>query len=169
MEQSVVDHLRDDDPTQRLHDGNPPDFLTALKGDSHFLYLTWNAGFSREVSALELEMQAEVDKYITSRFLFGQQDEGRVATELSIRLFDECHIDERLNDTLRKRYAQANYCARKFCRSIEDKYLSAPRGKGLINEFRRFYRLTLGRRSATSPRQKGRVSNPSRIGTSSLF
>ena len=153
LEQSVVDHLRDDDPTQRLHDGNLPAFLTALEGVSHFLYLTWNAGFLREVSALELEMQ----------------DEGRVATELSIRLFDECHIDERLNDTLRKRYAEANYCARKFCRSIEDKYLSAPRGKGLINELRRFYRLTLGTRSATSPRQKGRVSNPSRIGTSSLF
>ena len=40
LEQSVVEHLRDDDPTQRLHDGNLPDVLTALKGISHFLYLT---------------------------------------------------------------------------------------------------------------------------------
>ena len=137
LEQSVVDHLRDDDPTLRLHDGNLPDFLTALEGVSHFLYLTWNAGFEREVSVLELEMQAEVDKYITSSFLFGQQAEGRIPSELSNRLFDE-----RFDDTIRKRYAEANYYARLFCRGIEEKYWSAPHALGLVNELRRFYRLT---------------------------
>ena len=142
LEQSVIDNLRDNDPTEHLHDGNLPDFLTALEGVSHFLYLTWNAGFNREVSVLELEMQAEVDKYITSSFLFGQQDEGRVPNELRDWLFGDPRFDDRFDELIRKRYAEANYYAHKFCRSIEDKYLSAPRGVGLINELRRFYRLT---------------------------
>ena len=142
LEQSVVDHLRDDDPTEHLHEGNLAAFLTALEGVSHFLYLTWNAGFAREVSVLELEMQAEVDKYITTSFLFGQQDEGRVPAELSDRLFNDPNFDERFDHTIRRRYAEANYYAGKFCRGIEEKYLSSPRGLGLINELRRFYRLT---------------------------
>ena len=125
-----------------LHDGNLPDFLTAFEGVSHFLYLTCNAGFEREVSVLELEMQADVDKYITSSFLFGQQAEGRIPSELSNRLFDEPPFDERFDDTIRKHYAEANYTARLFCRGIEERYRSAPRALGLINALRRFYRLT---------------------------
>ncbi len=142
IEQSVVERLRDDDPWQRLHGGNISDYCTALEGVSHFVYLIWNARFGREVSALELELQAEVDKYISLSFLFGQQDRGVVPQWLGSMLFNDPEFDNRLDRQRLKRYQEANYYARKFCRTIENRYLKRPRGSGLFNELRRFYRLT---------------------------
>ena len=53
--------------------GNVADYWTALEGVSHFLYLAWNAGHDKPVSLLELEMQAEVDKYVASYWLMRRQ------------------------------------------------------------------------------------------------
>jgi len=78
LDRHLVHRLSDDDPNARLHEGNLVDFLTALEGVSHFLYLTWNAAHQRSISLLELEMQAEVDKYVSAAFLFGQQASGRI-------------------------------------------------------------------------------------------
>ena len=66
----------------RLHDGNVADYWTALEGVSHFLYLAWNAGHDKPVSLLELEMQAEVDKYVASYWLMRRQFPGRFPAEL---------------------------------------------------------------------------------------
>ena len=89
LDPGIMERLREDDPTRRLHDGNIADFCTVLEGVSHFLYLTWNAEYERGVSLLELEMQAEVDKYVSTAMLFGSQDDGKVPTiqgsELLIR------------------------------------------------------------------------------------
>ena len=41
------------------------DYCTALEGVSHFHYLVWSLARGRNVSLLELELQAEVDKYAT--------------------------------------------------------------------------------------------------------
>ena len=73
VDDAVIERLRRDDPMACLHDGNIADFCTALEGVSHFVYLTWNASRERGVSLLELEMQAEVDKYVTMAFLIGEQ------------------------------------------------------------------------------------------------
>lgn len=142
IDQSVVERLADDDPTRYLHDGNIADFCTVLEGVSHFLYLIWNARFGREVSALELEIQAEVDKYIASSFLFGQQDQGCIPARLCGYLFNEPVFDDRLDSQRLKRYQKANYYAHEFCRVLENRYLRTQGGGGLMNELRRFYRLT---------------------------
>ena len=39
-------------------------FCLALEGVSHFLYLIWNASFDRSVTLLEMELQAEIDKFV---------------------------------------------------------------------------------------------------------
>ncbi|MDX1514931.1 MAG: hypothetical protein R3174_14430, partial [Gammaproteobacteria bacterium] len=72
----IVERLREDNPENRLHGGNIADFCTALEGVSHFLYLTWNAQHDRPVPLMELEMQAEVDKYVSAAMLFGAQRDG---------------------------------------------------------------------------------------------
>ncbi|MFN7133185.1 MAG: hypothetical protein ACK4N5_13990, partial [Myxococcales bacterium] len=43
-----------------------PAFTTAVEGVSHFVYLTLQALRDRAVSMLELEVQAEIDKFATS-------------------------------------------------------------------------------------------------------
>ncbi len=52
---------------------------TALEGVSHFVYLAWNAGHDKPVSLLELEMQAEVDKYVGSYWLMRRQLPGSLS------------------------------------------------------------------------------------------
>jgi hypothetical protein len=141
LDPEIMERLREDDPTRRLHHGNIADFCTALEGVSHFLYLTWNAEYERGVSLLELEMQAEVDKYISTAMLFGSQDEGKVPQQLYAWLFDDPVFDQSLDGESLKRYRDANYYASRYCSRIETHYFRERRSGNLMNELRRFYRL----------------------------
>ena len=69
IDSAVLGRLREHDPLRALDSGNIADFWTALEGVSHFSCLMWNAGHTRGISLLDLELQAEVDKYITSFWL----------------------------------------------------------------------------------------------------
>ena len=139
---AVLSRLDDDDPIECLHGGNFSDFCIVLEGVSHFLYLLWNARFERPVSLLELELQAEVDKYVVSSFLFSLQSEGQVPPGLSRWLFANPAYDDRLDRVSRQRYEDANYYAQRFCTQIEDHYFRRRAPGSLIKEVRRFYRLT---------------------------
>ena len=96
LNEQVLERLRDQNPMASLHDGNLEAFWTALEGVSHFVYLVWNASRSRQVTQLELELQAEVDKFVTTALLVAAQQGGRVPTELHSWLFDLCRLDETL-------------------------------------------------------------------------
>lgn len=141
LDPGIMERLRQDDPTRRLHDGNIADFCTVLEGVSHFLYLTWNAGYERGVSLLELEMQAEVDKYVSTAMLFGSQDDGKVPQQLFAWLFEDPVFDDSLDEESLKRYRDANYYAGRYCSKIESHYFRQRRAGNLMNELRRFYRL----------------------------
>jgi hypothetical protein len=144
LDRDLVERLGDDDPTSRLHPGNIADYCLALEGVSHFLYLVWRASHSREVSLLELEMQAEVDKYVGSAFLFGEQGDGWVPSDLGRWLFDDPVFDEHLDAPGRARYRSANYYAGKYCSRLESRYLRRRALGDMVNELRRFYRLGQG-------------------------
>ena len=142
LDHELVDRLSRDDPVEHLHRGNFADLCLALEGISHFVYLTWNAAHEREVSLLELEMQAEVDKFATTAFLFGLQDGGRIPTGLYGWLFANLAFDERLDARTSRRYREANHYAGRFCSRLESRYLRDKRTGSMINELRRFYRLS---------------------------
>jgi hypothetical protein len=89
IDDAVLRRLGADDPREALHEGNLSDFCTALEGVSHFTYVAWRASHDRPVTQLELEMQAEVDKFATSAMLIGRQSAGRVPENLSRRLFEQ--------------------------------------------------------------------------------
>src|SRR5437762_13493477 len=92
---ALPEPLAPEDPLRRLHAGNLADCWTALEGVSHFLYLAWNAGHDRPVSLLELEMQAEVDKYVVSYWLLRRQFPPRLPAQLPRMLFQRTRIDPR--------------------------------------------------------------------------
>ncbi len=142
----LLRRLDDNDPTESLHGENLHDFWMALEGISHFLYLTWNAGHERSVTLLEMELQAEVDKYILAAFLFGRQLRGLVPKALYRQLFEAARFDERLDAAERHRYRSANYFASRFCSYIEKEFLKPGARSGLVNTLRRFYRLTQQRK-----------------------
>ena len=146
LDPDLLRRLDDNDPTESLHGDNLHDFWMALEGISHFLYLTWNAGHERSVSLLEMELQAEVDKYILAAFLFGRQMRGLVPKALYRQLFHAARFDERLDAAERYRYQSANYFAGRFCSYIEKEFLKPGARSGLVNTLRRFYRLTQQRK-----------------------
>ena len=142
LDDEVIARLTADDPTTCLHDGNLADYCTVLEGVSHFMYLLWNAHHERGVSLLELEMQAEIDKYVSTALLFGQQASGRVPSNLHRWLFEKPRFDENLDRPSLERYRDANHYAGIYCARLEKRYLSGAGDTGLYNDLRRLYRLT---------------------------
>src|SRR5579872_7604251 len=143
LDPALLERLSRADPMERLHDGNVADYWTALEGVSHFLYLAWNAGHDKPVSLLELEMQAEVDKYVASYWLMRAQLPGRFPAELFRLLFERTRIDPRLAAGREDLYREASRYAQKFCRRLEGS-LKRTRGAPaeVLAELRRFYRFT---------------------------
>jgi hypothetical protein len=150
LDPALLERLALADPMVRLHDGNVADYWTALEGVSHFLYLAWNAGHDKPVSLLELEMQAEIDKYVASYWLMRRQFPDRFPGELLRLLFEKTRIDPRLARGREAMYREASRYAEKFCRRLEQS-LRGARGDSegeVLAELRRFYRLTNARKVA---------------------
>jgi len=135
-------------PIEALHSGNVADYWTALEGVSHFIYLAWNAAHDRAVSLLELELQAEIDKYVSSWWLLREQDPERYPAELHRLLFERTRIDERLAGGRADLYREANQNAARFCRRLERLLLAETerRRAEALCELRRFYRLSRERK-----------------------
>lgn len=141
LDADILGRLRADDPTSRVHAGNLSDLATATEGVSHFLLLAWSALHGRSVSLLELEMQAEVDKYVLTAFLWGRQRQGRVPADLHRWLFAAPRFDPALDSDELERYRRAHLWAAGFCARLERAYLRGGSAAGLVRELRRFYRL----------------------------
>ena len=88
IDRAVLERLDHHDPLESLDTHNLHDFCTALEGVSHFHYLMWSIARGREVTLLELELQAEVDKYASALTLLTQQGAGQFPRSLHARLFD---------------------------------------------------------------------------------
>lgn len=141
-----VDHralanLARNDPAHRLDTGNLGDFLLAVEGVSHFVYLVWRARAALQVSQLELELQAEVDKYVTC--LLTADADGTVSERLRRLLFDHVELADELDDTELDRYRAANENARRYSASLERRFVAPRRVPEMLAELRRFYRLPL--------------------------
>jgi hypothetical protein len=156
LDPAMLERLALADPMVRLHEGNVADYWTALEGVSHFLYLAWNAGHDRPVSLLELEMQAEVDKYVASYWLMREQWPERFPAELLSLLFERTRIDSRLARGRESMYRAASRYAEKFCRRLEQSLRESrgDSGGAVLTELRRFYRLTNTRKMAHIERSK---------------
>lgn len=141
IDETVLSSLGDDDPTVSLHDGNLNGFLIALEGVSHLQYLIFRAERARPVSLLELELQAEVDKYVTSARLVSTQGDGRVPPALHARLFDEVRFDATLPAAELARYEEANRLAARYCDALRRRFPGHHHEASFVRELRGFYRL----------------------------
>ncbi len=79
-------------PSRRLTEGNIADYCTALEGVSHFVYTAWRLDRDAPVSLLELETQAEVDKYAATVFLVGRQQGGRLSHRGACTAVRSCQL-----------------------------------------------------------------------------
>jgi len=143
VDSAVLGRLREHCPLRELNEGNLADYCTALEGVSHFHYFAWSAQCRREVSLLELELQAEVDKYASALRLMLAQRQGRFPQELFHRLFEGASFLPHLGDEDRHRYAEAHRFAARFCRRLEERFLRPRRARpeAMLAQLRSFYRL----------------------------
>lgn len=142
LDHSILSILEQHDPQKLLHGDNLNPFCIALEGISHFLYLTWRIGYQRPVTHLELELQAEIDKYIFTSLLFLQQyNDGSVNPHKL--LFEHVSFHPDLDAVENSRYLTANRYAAKYCNSLKSGLHPEGVTPSLTNELRRFYRLPL--------------------------
>ena len=149
LDAGMLERLARANPFKALNGDNVADCWTALEGVSHFLYLAWNAAHDRPVTLFELELQAEVDKYVSSLWLLRRQHPGRFPVELHHLLFERSRVDPALARERVAMYASASRYASRFCRALSrrlDSSLASVRFETLA-ELRRFYRLNHQRKS----------------------
>jgi hypothetical protein len=144
LDPDVLRRLEAADPHHALTENNLGDYCTALEGVSHFVYSTWRLDRDSPVSLLELETQAEVDKYAVTVFLLAHQQGGEsYPAQVHARLFDRVRFDARLNPDQYERYRTAHALAANYCRRLERRFVNRgeARIEALVRELRGFYRL----------------------------
>jgi hypothetical protein len=141
LDPGVLERLAQSDPLEKLDADNLEDFWTAFEGVSHFTYYAWNAQLEKSVTLLEMELQAEVDKYVATTLLLARQGH-RPPRGLHHWLFEMPRLDERLDGDERDRYRRANRYAGKYCRKLAPVIASGSAGDATRAELRRFYRLS---------------------------
>jgi hypothetical protein len=137
----LLERLERSDPLNRLDGDNLGDFWTAFEGVSHFTYYAWNAQREKSVTLLEMELQAEVDKYVATTLLLSRQGH-RQPRGLHHWLFQMARLDERLEGAERDRYRRANHYASKYCSKLAPAIANESTREALKGELRRFYRLS---------------------------
>jgi hypothetical protein len=142
IDAAVLARLARSDPFCALTQDNLADYLTVAEGVSHFVYVAWNAGFDKPVTLLELELQAEVDKYVLGAWLLREQGAGRFPRELHRALFERTRIDPCAAAGRADMYRAASDYAGRFCRRVAARLACGTHvaTRELLAELRRFYR-----------------------------
>ncbi|HEY7672283.1 MAG TPA: hypothetical protein VIC71_08695 [Gammaproteobacteria bacterium] len=141
LQQEILDRLVVNDPTARLDERNLADFWTALEGLSHFTYFVHRASHDRAVTLLEMELQAEIDKFVATAALLRRQGE-RPPAALHAWLFARTKLAAELSAAEQERYARANRYAARYCRKLWPRLSGSAGWDAARAELRRFYRLT---------------------------
>jgi hypothetical protein len=141
LDEALLGRLSRFDPSAGVDTPFINDLCVAVEGVSHFLYLIWNAGYQRPVTQLELELQAEVDKFVTWVLLIDEGESRGLGDGVHHALFGRYRLREDLTEDQRTRYRRANELASRYCRSLLGSLSGRPRGR-VLTELRRFYRMT---------------------------
>ncbi|MAY79340.1 MAG: hypothetical protein CL930_00970 [Deltaproteobacteria bacterium] len=108
-----------------------PSFCAATEGVSHFLMLVERSRRTEPVSMLELEAQAEVDKFVCATLHHPSRSE-----EWWRRLFRETSLAEGLDVEEMERYEEAGRLAAAFCGALTEE----PHVDAFLRTLRSFWR-----------------------------
>lgn len=138
LEEELLARLDEEAP---IEPAQLDDLCKVIEGLSHFNYVVWRAERDRTVTLLELELQAEVDKFVSTMQLASEQQDTELMNVLHTKLFDEIRFSDELDEEQAERYRAANEYAARFCRQLRSRFLQD--GKDPLPELRRFFRLPL--------------------------
>ncbi len=121
-------------------DGDLDTYCQLIEGVSHFVYLAGRARTELPATQLELELQAEIDKYVVLVLLRDPFERGR-ARHVHATLYERVRYLDPEGTIEGDRYRFANDLAARFVRRLEATYAH----RGLMREMRakliRFYRM----------------------------
>ena len=119
------------------------DHLMLAEGVSHFVHVLLHAQRERPISAFELELLAEIDKFLLLA-AHERRRSGELPRDLHSRLFDRIDFAEGLDAQERARYRDANRLAARFCLFLLRRYSADVTHPALLRELRRMHLLGRG-------------------------
>jgi hypothetical protein len=140
LDEEMLARLTRDNPMDGLRTDQLDDLCKVIEGISHFNYIVWRAQQDKVVTLLELEMQAEVDKFVGTLLMALEQEDHDFARQLHGWLFDRVSFNPDLDADQLERYRAANDFAARFCHGLRER-LKRDSLKGM-HELRHFYRLS---------------------------
>ncbi len=111
-----------------------------IEGVSHYVYLAHRARDDRSTTALEMELQAEVDKWVILATSLGSLDVRR-SSALRERLYEDVTFTHGEHTELGERYRVANRAASRFAYGLERRYVAEGRFAELRGALRRFFHV----------------------------
>ncbi len=119
-------------------------FCVASEELSHLHYIIFHSSQGHSISQLELEMQAEIDKFLLT--LFKNNSIHGVSEEhfnlLFERIFHHFSLIEGLSEVEKERYLEANRLAKVVIQKLRKHLLSLKSQDKTAEYLRRFYRIT---------------------------
>jgi len=110
----------------------------AVEELSHFNYYCEKAIRNINLSPLEMEIQAEVDKFAFALDILQERNEGKLRDEVFSIMFDQLQLGEWVSENEKSTYEAAHHIARSFCRKMLNETRLPQDSK---EWFRTFYRL----------------------------
>jgi hypothetical protein len=141
LDSEVLERLESADPLARLRADLLDDLWQVVEGVSHFNCVVWKASRDRNVSLLELELQAEIDKFVSTMLLAASQGRQDMLERLHGWLFDDVSYHHDLDAEQLDRYRAANDYAARFCHALRRRLVEDV--ERVLSELRRFYRLPM--------------------------
>ncbi len=106
-----------------------------VEGVSHFVCVAWRAERDTSCTALELELQAEIDKFVLLLSTHGPPE------RLFTALFEKVRFSSALNANDRQRYIFANRLAAQACQWLLYRFEGRLEHPNAVAWLRRFYRM----------------------------
>ena len=139
LDADMLKRLETDCPMEHLRAESLDDLWKVLEGISHFNCVAWKASQDRTVTLFELELQGEIDKFVSTMLLAMQQSDSDLASRLHGWLFDDVSFHEELDEEQLQRYRSANDYASRYCLGLRQQLID--NDQLAMAELRRFYRL----------------------------
>ncbi len=127
----------------KLAEGELDPICQIIEGVSHFVYIAHRASRDRATTQLELELQAEVDKYVVLAASIESFD-AETSRRLRGRLYEGVAFVHPPDSEQGERYRVANDRAHRFTGRLEREFVARARYGELRDELRRFFHMSQG-------------------------
>lgn len=142
LDQDMLLRVESGNPLDKLRTNMLADLWQVIEGVSHFSCVAWKAAGDRTLSLFELELQGEIDKFVTTMLLATQQANQRLSRNLHGLLFDNVSFRDDLSDEQADRYRDANDYAARYCYALRQQLQQDE--SAALHKLRAFYRMQTG-------------------------